>query len=219
MNKIEYKLRSIRGRRRWLVAATVIVWICAISASFVRFRLAAQGHVTVVLSTMPNTIRLTLNGQKYADGAYVETPVKIPVAPGKNRFKIFRDGYVPHIVSVEGEAGDTYRMEGVTLQKKPDTNFGRLAVEAAAVGRGLFAEIDDGFARGELPLIIDDLVPTKPHSLVVYPNWPEKTGLARCQVPSKSLAKLDDPQIVKVRLGKKGRLMLQGCLAEKTPQP
>jgi len=212
------KLRGFLGRRRWLVAATVLVWIGAISTSFVRYRLAAQGHVTLMLATTPTAIRLSLNGQKYADGSYVETPLKIPLIAGKTRIKIFRDGYVPHIVSVEGEIGDTYRMDGVVLQKIPDADFGRLAIQAPAAARGLFVEVDDGFARGELPLIVEDLAPTRPHSLLVYPNWPGKSAMVRCQVPSRQPAKADEPQIVKIRQNKKGRLFFDGCQAEKSPR-
>lgn len=210
-----HKLRYLLGRRPWLIGATIIVWMLATFVSLVRYRLAAQSHVTLVISTTPQAIRLTLNGEKYADGAYVETPLKVPVSPGKTRVKIFRDGYVPHLVSVEGESGDIFRMEGIFLQKNPDLVFSRLSVQSLASVGGLFADIDDGFARGELPLVVNDLSPSKPHSLVVYPNWPDKTGSQRCQIPSRQLAKVDEPHVIKVRQNKRRRIIFKGCQVDK----
>jgi hypothetical protein len=181
----------------------------------VRYRLAAQSHVTLVISTTPQAIRLTLNGEKYADGAYIETPIKVPVSPGKTRVKIFRDGYVPHLVSVEGESGDIFRMEGIFLQKNPEMVFSRLAIQSLASEGGLFAEIDDGFARGELPFVVNDLAPSKAHSLVVYPNWPDKSGSQRCEISSRQLAKVDEPHVIKVRRNKKRRINFMGCQVDK----
>ena len=215
MDAQRQKLVGLLGRSPWLSGATIIVWMLAISLSLVRYRLAAQSPVTLVIATTPETIRLTINGEKYADGAYIETPINVPVSPGKTRVKIYRDGYVPHLVSVEGESGDVFRMEGVFLQKNPDMDFTRLAIQSSASEKGLFAEIDDGFARGELPLVVNDLSPTKPHSLTLYPNWPDKSGSQRCRIPSRQLAKVEEPLVIKVRQNKKRRINFQGCQVDK----
>lgn len=210
-----HKLRDRLGRRPWLTGATTLVWMLATFVSFVRYRLAAQSHVTLVISTTPQAIRLNLNGEKFANGAYVETPLKVPVSPGKTRVKIFRDGYVPHLVSVEGESGDIFRMDGIFLQKNPDMVFSRLSIQSLPPEGGMFAEIDDGFARGEIPFVVNDLSPSKPHSLIVYPNWPDKSGSQKCLISSRQLAKVDEPYVIKVRQNKKRRINFQGCHEDK----
>jgi hypothetical protein len=210
----ETSLRMTPGRRQGLMVLTVIVWTLAILGSFMRRQFAAKSSVTVNLETHPLHVKVAINGQKYAEGAYVETPLLLSLAPGKSRIRISREGYIPHVVTVDGLAGAEYKMDDVVLQKSPEANFKRLAINVQPPQRVLFVEIDDGVVRGETPLVVDDLVPTKPHSLTVYPAWPAKEPAVRCQLPVPLAALNGESHSVRVKVKSSGSLSFIGCKRE-----
>lgn len=207
---------SVTARRRFLLMGlTAVVWTCAIGGSFVRYRLAASSGISLELATTPRFVRLALGKEPYAAGAYVETPLKLVVPPGRTRIKISRDGYIAHVVSIEGEVGDLYKMDDVVLQKKDTTGYARLAIQAPTAERPLFVEVDDGFARGETPLIVDDVLASRPHSITVYPNWPVKEPQVRCFIASPLNFVPSELHLVKLKVKKSGKILFDGCVRDK----
>ena len=184
------------SRQKVLAFATAGVWALAIAASFYRFKLSAKALVTVELAAKPAAVRIQIDGVKAAAGAYVETPFKLTLAPGRHRLKISREGYIGQLVTVEGQAGDVYHMEDVVLQQNPDGSYA--TVQISTLGKKApptHVELDDGFAGGDTPLTVSDLTADTSHYLVVYPRWPDRDVKARCRF-SPPPAEGEDPSLV-----------------------
>ncbi len=168
-------------RQSLLIAVTAFVWVAALAASVGRFKLAAKPPLVIALGTTPTGIRITVDGEKQFEGNYVETPVKVNMAPGRHKLKISRDGYVAHLVSVEGDSGETFRMDDVVLQRNGNYAFATVELSGQPGDQPVHVEIDDGLARGETPVNFSDLTADQPHVLAVYPKWPDKEPRYRCK--------------------------------------
>ncbi len=155
-------------RRAVLITVTVLVWVAAIGNSTYKFRLAAKAAVLVSLTTKPETILVSVDGERQFEGGYVLTPVKLGVPPGKHKIKIARDGYIAHVVTVEGDSGEQFHMDDVVLQKNPDLLFAKVTVEGPETP--VYVEIDDGLVRGDTPLVTTDVTLAADHHLTVYPR-------------------------------------------------
>ncbi len=170
-------------RRVALITLTTLVWGAALTNSFYKFKLSAKSGISVSLTTKPEHVRVSVDSERQFDGAYVQTPVKIAVPPGRHRIKVARDGYVAHVVTVEGDSGDVFKMDDVVLQKNPDLIFARVIVEATYEGieARAFVEIDEGLVRGETPLTTHELTLGSEHSLLVYPKGKDVDVKFRCR--------------------------------------
>jgi hypothetical protein len=167
-------------RRTILILATAFVWLAAGAASVGKFKLAAKPPLVISLGTSPANVRIFIDGQPQFEGNYVATPVKVNMAPGKHKLKISREGFIAHLVSVEGDSGEVFKMEDVVLQRNANFNFGSAEI-TADVQTGVHVEVDDGAERGETPFVANDLVTDQQHVLSVYPKWPEKDARFRCK--------------------------------------
>lgn len=171
-----------RPRRAPLAVLTALVWLLALANSAYRFKLSAKAQITVSLTAKPEAVRVMIDGDRQFDGNYVTTPVKILVPPGRHKIKILRDGYVAHVVSVEGDSGEQFKMDDVVLQRNPDLIFVRVIVIADGLVEGApYAEIDDGLARGDLPLETAEVTGFSEHVLAVYPKGKGSEAKLRCK--------------------------------------
>ncbi len=167
-------------RRTILIIATAFVWLAAGAASVGKFKLAAKAPLVISLGTTPVNVKISIDGQPQEGGAYVETPLKVNMAPGKHKLKISREGFIAHLVSVEGDSGETFRMEDVVLQRNANFNFGSVEVTSEGVN-ALHVDVDEGADKGETPLTAPDLTTDQAHVLTVFPKWPEKEPRFRCK--------------------------------------
>ena len=156
------------ARRVLLMTVTALVWVAALVNSTYKFRLAAKAAVMVSLTTKPDTVVVTVDGERQFEGGYVVTPLKLGVPPGKHKIKMARDGYIAHVVTVEGDNGEQFKMDDVVLQKNPDIAFAHVTVEGPVPA--VYAEIDDGLVRGETPLSTSDVTLGSEHRLTIYPR-------------------------------------------------
>jgi hypothetical protein len=198
-------------RRQALALAAAGVWAAAVITSVGRFKLAARPPMLIALQTEPSAVRLTLDGERLEGGAYVDTPVKLPLNPGQHRLKIARDGYIAHVVSVSGISGKVYNMDSVVLQRHPEAAF--TAVEVLPMDLktpALHVDLDDGLAKGDIPFATNELTADQEHVLSVYPAWPETEPSFRCKfTPPPSEA--GEPHRIKVGLSANGSVRTQGC--------
>ncbi len=190
-------------RRTLLISATVFVWVTAGAASVWRFKLAAKPPLTISLGTSPRSVRITVDGEKQFDGLYVETPVKVSMPPGRHKLKISRDGFIAHLVSVEGDSGETFRMEDVVLQRNGNFAFATIDISTQAGEPPVHVEIDDGLASGDTPLVASELTADQTHILSVYPKWPDKDLRFRCRFTPPAAGDEESPS-VHVRLRVRG---------------
>ena len=168
--------------RAALAIITALVWAAAFANSTYRFKLSAKAQIGVSLTTKPDAVRLTIDGERQFNGAYAVTPLKIAVPPGRHKLKIFRDGYVAHVVTVEGDSGEQFKMDDVVLQKNPDLTFGHVEISADGPTDGaVYVEVDDGLVRGDLPLQTDELTSFSEHTLAIYPKGRQGEAKLRCR--------------------------------------
>lgn len=204
-------------RRTALITATTFVWLAAGVVSVGKFRLAAKPPLVISLGTTPANVRIFIDGDKQYEGAYVETPLKVNMPPGKHKLKISREGFIAHLVSVEGESGEVFRMEDVVLQRNANFNFGSLEVTADAAAP-VQVEVDEGLERGETPLTAVDLVTEQPHVLTVYPKWPEKDAKYRCKFAFPNAEDGSEPTY-QIQLKMKGGRVRSAAGCEKVTAP
>lgn len=167
-------------RRTILIFATAFVWLAAGAASVGKFKLAAKPPLVISLATTPANVKIFIDNQPQYEGAYVETPTKVNMAPGKHKLKISREGFIAHLVSVEGDSGETFRMEDVVLQRNANFNFGSVEITSEST-QALHVEVDDGIERGETPVTAPDLTTDQQHFIAAFPKWPEKEPRFRCK--------------------------------------
>jgi hypothetical protein len=169
------------ARLRLLQLLTAAVWAAVVVAGVGRFKLAARPPLKVDLKTTPPQVRVTLDGRKLFDGTYVATPVGLEMPPGKHRLKIARDGYIAHAVSVEGDSADVVKMDDVMLERAPGYPVGQVDLRVRAGDPEVYLEVDDGFLAGQTPIEAEDLQADAPHTVAVYPAWPERDEQYRCR--------------------------------------
>ena len=177
---------ELAARRTALAAATALVWVGAIGMLARHQKLAAKAPFTVEIGTTPERVRLTVDGDAYAKGAYLETPTRLTLPAGKHKLKIGRDGYVAHVMTVEADAGETLRMTDVVLAKSPDVVFGaaEILIEGELPPPPVKLVVDDGFAVGSAaqPLKIEELSVGTAHELLVLAEGGENAApLLRCR--------------------------------------
>ncbi len=186
-----------KPHRNVLMTVTAFVWVAAISASVGRFKLAAKTPLTISLSTQPENVRLHVDGERQFGGAYVATPVKVNLRPGRRKLRISRDGYAPHVVAIEGDAGENFRMDEVVLKKDKPDSFAM--VEIIRDGAAVHVDIDDGLAQGETPFTTADLSGNTTHTLAAYSAWPDKEPVFRCRFKTVPHRDGEPPQRIKLK--------------------
>jgi hypothetical protein len=155
-------------RRITLITLTAIVWGLALTRVSVTLRLAAKAPISVSLTTTPDSVWVSIDGEREDDGEYLPTPRQLAVPPGRHKLKIARAGYIAHVVTIEGDSGEVFKMDDVVLEKNPDLLFSSLTVDGPETP--VFVDIDAGLVRGETPLTTTDVTLGTEHVLTVYPR-------------------------------------------------
>lgn len=194
-----------------------MVWAAVLAASVGRFKLAAKPGLRVILKTEPAPVHIVIDNQKYGDknGRYTLTPITIDLPPGKHRLKIARDGYIAHIVSVEGDSAEVIKMDEVVLERTPGVMLGTIQIGVKGEQPEMFIEIDDGFLVGPTPFAASDLSLETPHTLSVFPAWPDRTQEHRCRFKIQN-QKITDSLLLDISL-KGGKLVVSNCQKVKLP--
>lgn len=179
--------RNRTQTRATLATLTVLVWGTAIANSTYKIKLAAKTQVSVTLTTKPDAVKISLDGERLEDGAYIVTPTKFPLPPGRHKLKIARDGYVAHVITVEKDSGEQFKIDDVVLQKNPDLTFASLTVDG--YDAPIYVEIDDGLVRGDTPLATADVTLGTEHTLTVFPRGRENPDVKwKCRFTPKGEA-------------------------------
>jgi hypothetical protein len=197
-------------KHRILTLLNIGVWSSVVAVGAGKVTLFAKPAVSVSLMTTPSAVRISVDGKKIENGQYLESPITFPVSTGKHKLKIARDGFVTHIVSIEGESGESLNLNNVVLQPLQSATFTTVSVTSKDPSLPLHADINDGIGRGELPLKISDIQAQVTHILSVYPEWPKKTPRLRCRFNPPVSVDPDAPYMIEVQV-RGGRLKAAGC--------
>jgi hypothetical protein len=203
--------------REPLIWITICVWTGVGILGVTRFKFAARlAPITIQLESQPKTIRLSVDNERYGGGAYIDTPIKLQLKAGRHRMKIARDGFVSHIVSIEGQSGDFFRMDNVVLARSPSTPMAN--VQVVADDDQAHFDIDDGLVRGVTPSDATEKTADQVHQLTLYPQWPNKDQRQRCRfTPVVDPSADGAPFRLRVRL-KNGKFKVTGCDPSKASQ-
>ncbi len=198
------------AKHKILTLLNLVVWSGVVIVGSGKIELFAKPSVTVTLTTTPTHVRLGINGKKHEMGQYLETPLSVAVSPGKSKIKISREGFVTHIITVEGSSGETLTLDNVTLQPLQSAKFTSVEVQSGAEGMRYYGDIDDGIGRGELPLKIKDLQAEVPHILTIYPEWPKRLPRLRCRFTPPESLDPEAPYLIDVKI-RQDKLRANGC--------
>ena len=200
--------------REPLIWMTICVWSAVGILSVSRFKFAARSvPMSIQLVTKPSTIRLSLDSERYANGGYLDTPIKLQLKAGRHQMKIARDGFVAHIVTIEGLSGDSFHMEDVVLARNPATPMATVQVVSDDATANF--DIDDGLVQAETPFTAFDITADQIHQLTIYPKWPNKDMRQRCRF-TPAIDENDPTAPFKLRLRvKNGKFKVSGCDSSK----
>ena len=127
--------------------------------------------------------------------------------------KIARDGFVAHIVTIEGLSGDSFHMEDVVLARNPATPMATVQVVSDDATANF--DIDDGLVQAETPFTAFDITADQIHQLTIYPKWPNKDMRQRCRF-TPAIDENDPTAPFKLRLRvKNGKFKVSGCDSSK----
>lgn len=209
---------ELAKKRLILVFLTVGVWSLVFLLSFKSFPLAARSPTTLSITSDPANIRLRVDGKYYGNG-YLSTPLKIKIPSGRHQIKVVREGYIAQIMNILGNPNDVINMENIVLEK--DRRFAFSAVEINHIGQQpIQFEVNSGFASGETPRTVENLIRTKAHVITFFPNWPNTHDKERCKLvfPNDSGSQdssIDNMSVVTVKSLKlrngRTRLKITGC--------
>lgn len=195
-------------QRMILIPMTIGVWTAVAIVASTKFKLAARSPLTLSIGVRPQPVKVLVDGERHGDGAYVETPLKLPLAPGRHKLKISRDGYVAHRITVDVEAGENLRMDDIVLERQSGTQFYGVDVTGDVP---LYADVDNGLGHGELPLSLPEITADQPHILTLFPKWPERDGRWSCRfTPTASSTTSGGVHHIKVRQ-KAGKFRVSNC--------
>lgn len=194
-----------------LVCITAGVWALALSASAYKFKLHARGSLKINLTTDPKTVRVSVDGEPTP--GMIDTPQTLTLSGGKHRLKVSREGFIAHLVTVEGDGGETFHMDDVVLQRSGEPPLGQ--VDVSFSDNESHYEIDDGLVKGETTASIPLLTVGEAHVLSLFPRWPEKEPKIRCRF---LISSDQEPHQIKVKL-MAGRAKFQGCERLKDRRP
>lgn len=191
---------DMRQQKISLVGLTALVWVTALGLAVAgRVRLAARAPTTVTVTTWPPSVHLIVDGEKQFDGRYVLTPVNVTLSPGRHKITLSRDGYFAQTSEIEDTTGRTIEMNNVVLQRNAALSFAAVEIEMPDGDAAIGYSLDEGFAAGETPALIDDLAADLPHVLTLFSSSQEsKSGKYRCRFTA-PLPELDAPPL-KIRV-------------------
>lgn len=200
-------------KQKILIAITATVWTLALVIQSQKINPLSKTDLNISLKTLPNTVRITIDKDAFNLGDYVDTPVIIPVKPGRHKIKIARDGFTFQTLIAEGAAGDYVTFNDIELQRRPGIDFRPIEIVGDSLSSPYFVEVDQGLARGFTPLTSSDIPAAGTHIVEVFPQWPQKNGRGRCSYTTSNTQKMNTPQNpVRIEIKRQGtKLKLMGC--------
>lgn len=162
------KRRSRRSRSKRkkpaLLLAIVAVSLLAVAIIYIAKKSFLQvpigNFLQLKLDVTPSVVKITIDGKKYRDGRYLQTPITLKSRSGNHVVKIFRQGYKQQRFSYQGKKGQTFEK---TVVLEPATRFSPVKIVSQNKRQKYLLNVNDGFFRGESPAIIPDLAYYKRH--------------------------------------------------------
>jgi hypothetical protein len=204
MTKARHRRPPARQRHRTLLGVTALVWAAVFAVAFAgKVKLAARAPTQIALTTWPPAVRVAIDGEKQNGGAYVATPTKFSLAPGRHKLTLARDGYFAQTSEIDDVTGRTIEMTNVVLQKNGAMTFTPVQIERkddAGADVAVGYVVDDGFVAGETPALLDDLQADQPHFLTLFPAGQDaKTSRFRCRFTPPAVEPGAPPYVLAIR--------------------
>jgi serine/threonine protein kinase len=154
---------------RSLIQILAVISLIAVMAVGVKV-FFARAPATLLLQTVPATVKIKLGDQALDNGSYIKTPRRIhPLPSGKYSVEISRDGFKSQTLSIAAAPGDTITRDTITLERSA-----RMAAITLKIGepniKSVYIEVDDGIDSGYAPKNIMNITLDKTHNLKVYPK-------------------------------------------------
>lgn len=164
------KRRSKRSRSKRkkpaLLLAIVVVSMLTVAIIYIAKRSGLNApignYLQLKLDVTPSVVKLTIDGKKYRDGRYLQTPITLKSRAGRHSVKIFRQGYKQRRFFYQGKKGQTFEK---TVVLDPATRFSPVRIVSQNKRQKYLLDVNSGFFRGESPALIPDLAYYKRHSV------------------------------------------------------
>ena len=167
------KRRSKRSRSKRqkpaLLLAIVAVSVLVVAIAYIIktsiLQVPIGNFLQLKLDVTPSVVKLIIDGKKYRDGRYLQTPITLKSKKGKHRVRIFRQGYKPRSFYYQGKEGQTFEK---TVVLEPATRFSTVKIISQNKRQKYLLDVNDGFFRGESPALIPDLAYYKRHVVKIF---------------------------------------------------
>ena len=192
-----------------VLAYVAIVTLILAGAAFVLDmpkKFLSKDPAVFTLSTIPLTVKLSIDGTPAFNGKYQRAPFKVTLSPGRHKLQITRPGYATEEVVVEAESG---RNPGKSIRMNPNVQFAPTRIDVTNMGNmsAVFISVNEGFDGGIISAkkntkpLLKDLQANREHTLEVI-NATKKIRLFTCKFTPNAVNE-KDPTYVLVDLMQK----------------
>ncbi len=199
---------SLQLKHKILIVLNASVWALVTLAWHGTVQLSATNMVPVEIVAEPPRVKLVVNGTPWANGAYFTTPTTISLPVGQNKITVQRTGYRSNTSSLLIQSSKDRPKVSTVLESSMD-GIREVIIEPLNDSNldDIEISVDNGLEKGQIPLVINDMVPGT-HTLEISTGvWNKRTVQCQFEVPDQ-LGK-DDIKITVERVGKK--LRFSGC--------
>lgn len=149
-------------------------------------RVSTGNFLQLRLDTTPSTVKISINGRKYQNGQYLQTPLTLKSKPGRHIVKIFRQGYKVRKFEYQGRKGQLIEK---TLVLDSATHFSPVRIVSSNKHKKYLLDVNSGFFRGNSPALIPDLAFNKRHTVKVLPKGRSRKSSFTCSFVPTSYSK------------------------------
>ncbi|MBP6218584.1 MAG: protein kinase, partial [Oligoflexales bacterium] len=137
------------------------------------------------LSTIPDTVLLTLDDLALFEGKYINTPIALKRIPiGRHLLKITRVGFAEEVLDIDIRGGETLTRNNIVLKATTQMAPVRVFLEPGSK-QGLKINIADGLIETNVspsdPLNLDSLPFGQIYNLRVYPDLSDNSRYFDCR--------------------------------------
>jgi hypothetical protein len=205
----------VSPQQKRLLIASAIVWGLAFLIALYKANFRSANSMVVSIVTVPKSVKIKVNGRFLQNGRYLSTPYMVPLKAGKNEIRISREGYRPHVTTVEKTEEEKLTLGEIALVKKSDFETVSIEVFGDKITNPYYIDINKGFLQGETPLLGSDLPLKATHILEIYPEGSLSGTRVKCTLtPGEQGSSHPSPsEKIRVKIARKpdGSLQASGC--------
>ncbi len=185
------------SRMKSPVAMVAILMLLVAAGGFGLFKggvFMAKEQTQLVIAAHPQSVKLTLDGQKLKGGDYIKTPIVLQeLTPGKHIVVASRQGHSDGKYAFKIRSGETAQNMVIL---KPKSKFASVKIFTSNKKRKVSVDIEDGLYEGTVPRKLDDLVYGETYQMKIYRSASDKKSYFSCKFSPKSFDARDPFKVI-----------------------